>query len=119
MKIFVFVSTLIKVNRYLSWIMLVLFFVSVLSGYSMTAKRDLVMKLTFGLINWKNGYSLHRKSTYFLAILASLHTAANLKLKLLKLGMRETKALNILVLIVLLVMIAFFTIIEFIWKNTS
>ncbi len=101
-----FVSALVKVNRYLSWIMLVLFFVAVLSGYSMTAKRDLVMKLTLGLINWKNGYFLHRKSTYFLSILASIHTAANLKLKLLKIGVTK-KTLNIFVLIVLLVMIAF------------
>ena len=106
------VNTLIKVNRYLPWIMLMLFFITVLSGYSMTAKGDLVIRLTFGLINWKNGYFLHRKSTYLLSILASIHAAANLKLELLKRGAKETKPLNMFVLTVLFVLIAFFTAIE-------
>jgi len=93
--------------------MLVLFFIAVLSGYSMTAKGDLVIRLTFGLINRKNGYFLHRKSAYLLSVLVSIHTSANLKLKLLKRGIKETKSINMFVLAVLFMMIAFFTGIEF------
>jgi len=48
-----------------------------------------------------------------LSILASIHAAANLKLELLKRGAKEMKPLNMFVLTVLFVLIAFFTAIEF------
>jgi len=41
------------INYYLAWANLFLFMITMLSEYSMTANGDLVMKLTFNLINRK------------------------------------------------------------------
>jgi hypothetical protein len=107
--------SLTLINNYLSWAMIFLFIITMLSGYSMTAKGDLVMKLTFNLINRKNGYFLHRKSSYLLAIFISFHVSINLRVRLLKMGFKDTNSLNLLILGVLAASIFFFTYIEFLW----
>ncbi len=109
------VNFLIVVNRYLSWFMLVLFIVTLISGYSMTAKGSLVTRLTFGLINTRNGYYIHRKTTYFLSILISLHTSVNLRFNLYKMGVKDPRVLGMISLFLLIVMVTLFTIIEFLY----
>ncbi len=104
---------LARANRFLSWVMLILFYITILSGYSMTAKGDLVMKLTLGLINKRNGYYLHRKASYLLTLLTSFHISVNLRLELLRKGARDSVFLNMLIFAVFFAMIAVFTIIEF------
>ena len=105
-------SILIKVNHYVSWIMLIPLFITLLSGYSMTAKGDLVRKITKGLIHRKNGYFLHRNASYILLIFVSFHISVNFRLELLK---RRIKAmtLNLLTLAIFLLLALFFTALHF------
>jgi len=106
-------STLIRMNRCFSWIMLVLFFITVLSGYSMTSKGDLVRKITLGLINRKNGYFIHINASYVLSILVSFHISVNFRLFLRRRAKVTATFLNVLALALFLLLVLFFTALRF------
>ena len=92
------VNYLIKFNRILIWITLVLSIVFVISGYGITNPR-FVSDLTGGIFNRARSLTIHIQLAFMLLILLTTHVLIGAKSALTRWGVKNETLLNVFLLV--------------------
>jgi thiosulfate reductase cytochrome b subunit len=88
---------LMKLNRAIVWVLLVLMILLLLTGYGL-AKPNLIYALTGGLIDWRLASSLHSLLDIYLVFFLVLHVIIEIKFTLMRWGFKKQKLLNLLMI---------------------
>ena len=89
---------IIKLNRALVWILLLLMILLVITGYALT-KPNLINYLTGGVIDYRNAVYLHTLLDLPLLIFLLVHVIIEIKFSLIRWGFKSRKLLNLLMLL--------------------
>ena len=88
---------LMKLNRALVWILLLLMILLVVTGYGLT-KPNLIHFLTGGIINYRTALYLQTFLDVYILILLLLHVVIEFKFSLIRWGFKNERLLNLLML---------------------
>jgi cytochrome b subunit of formate dehydrogenase len=100
-----------KFNRVIVWILLVLMVILIISGYGLT-KPTLINALTFGLIDHQTAFDLHTWLDLPLFALLVIHVLIEVRLSLVRWGFKHRRLLNLLILLLGSVCLLFILYIE-------
>lgn len=89
---------LIKINRVIVWILLILMIVFIVTGYGLT-RPNLIYSWTGGQINYEFSDFLHSNLDVPLIILFFIHVLIEVKFSLMRWGIKNHKLLNLLILV--------------------
>ena len=106
------VSYLIKINRILVWITLILLVVLIISGYGIT-NPGFVSDLTGGIFTRAFSLSTHLRLAFALLILLTVHVLIGAKAALTRWGVKDGKLLNVFLLVLGLLAVALLTLMQY------
>lgn len=89
---------LMKANRVVVWVLLLLTILYIATGYGLT-KPSLLYSLSSGILNYQISFYLHTVLDVPLMILLLLHVIIEVKFSLMRWGFRNQRLLNILMFI--------------------
>ena len=89
---------LVKLDRLLILPTLVFFIIYVLTGFSVTNPK-LVNELTFGVLTHALSLYLHTTLALPVMILLSIHILIGIRSSLIRLGMKDSKLLNVFIIV--------------------
>lgn len=89
---------LMKANRVIVWVLLLFMLMLVISGYGLT-KPSLVRSLTGGRIDYQTALFIHISLDAPLLVLLLIHVIIEVKFELMRLGFRNQKMLNLLMVL--------------------
>ena len=105
-------QNLLKFNRLIVWILLILIVLVAVSGYGLTKPR-LISSLSGGLIDYDIAYTLHMQLDFYLLIMLLFHVAIEIRFSLIRWGFKHRKLLNILILVLIIESLALLIFVEY------
>jgi hypothetical protein len=93
---------LMKANRIIVWILLLLILMMIISGYGLT-KPSLIRSLSGGWIDYQTALFVHTSLDTPFLILLLIHVVIEIRFSLMRWGVKNQKLLNLLMLILVLI----------------
>jgi hypothetical protein len=93
---------LMKANRVIVWILLLLVLMLIISGYGLT-KPSLIRSFTGGMIDYQTALFIHTSLDAPFLILLLIHVVIEIRFSLMRWGVKNQKLLNLLMLILVLI----------------